>query len=103
MVVIAGMTIYTAAVFIPKNSVFLSDLAPSRLVVIDTATNTTREFPPDLETQKLHVQVVLMYGALSGILGMSGILTLVITVGQVWEQNWHRKAFVDFLKATGRK
>jgi len=99
----ACLTLYTAVFFIPKNSIRLfSNMEPTRVIIIDSGTDTKKEIIPDAEHQKLYIQNIMMFGALAGILGATGIFYLVQALSLLFG-NFHRKAFIDFLKAKKKR
>ena len=99
MLVVAGLQIYAAVVFLPATTVpFSADLMPTHLVVIDSATDSRKDLPPDPERQKRYVQMVMMIGAMAGAAGALGVLMLgqaiVLLCG-----GRHQRALIDFLRA----
>ncbi len=99
---LAVFLIYAAVFIIPKKCITLhSDFTPSRIVIIDSTTNTKEETAPDPEIQRLHLKLVMMFGAMSGAAGTMGIFMLTIVIFHSW--CWHRRAFFDFLKATDKE
>ena len=103
MVAAAALMLYTAVVFVPKNCVRLfSDFTPTRVLIVDSETAEKKEIAPEPETIKLHVQNVMLFGAIAGMAGATGIFILAQSLSQLWG-NWHRKALIEFLKATDRE
>lgn len=103
MVAAAALMLYTAVAFVPKNCVrLLSDFAPTRVLIVDSETEEKKEIALEAETIKLHVQNVMMFGAMAGMAGAMGIFILAQALSQLWG-NWHRKALIEFLKATERE
>jgi len=103
MIVLSGLLFYTAIVFAPRNCVRLfSDSSPTRVVIIDSANDTKKEMKPDPETEKLHIQNIMILGAMAGMTGAMGFLVLIQAISQVWG-NWHSRSFIEYLKATGKK
>jgi hypothetical protein len=101
-VAFAVFLIYAAIFIFPKHCITLhSDLMPTRIVIIDSTTNTKEETAPDPETEKLYLKLVIMFGAMSGGAGTMGIFTLALVISHSW--CWHRRAFLDFLKATDKE
>jgi hypothetical protein len=100
---LAAFLIYAAIFIVPKHCITLhSDLTPTRVVIIDSTTNTKEEMAADPETEKLFLQLVMMFGAMAGSAGTTGIFILILVISQQWF-NYDRKAFFDFLKATDKK
>lgn len=103
LVAVAALAFYTAVFFVPKNCVRLfADFTPTRVVIVDSTTDSKKEIAPNSEAQKLHVQNVMMVGAMAGMIGAMGLFALAQVMSQLWG-NWHRKAFIDFLKATDKE
>jgi hypothetical protein len=101
MIVLAALMLYTATVFIPNSALrIFSDSAPTRTVIIDSVAETTERIEPDPETEKLHVQIVMMFGVMSGVFGVGSLIVLasaiVLALG-----DGHSRTLVDFVKATG--
>jgi hypothetical protein len=102
MVAFAGLLLYVAIFIFPKHCITLhSDFTPTRIVIIDSTTNTKEETAPDPEIQRLHLKLVMMFGAMSGAAGTMGIFMLAMVISHSW--CWHRRAFFDFLKATDKE
>jgi hypothetical protein len=98
-VAVAGLVIYFAAVILPRQAIpMFSDMTPNRSIVVDTAKNTRTELAPDPETLRLHVQAVMMLGALFGMFGMMGFFLLGQAVFLLREP-LERKVLMDFLRA----
>ncbi|MHC4642297.1 MAG: hypothetical protein ACYS32_11685 [Planctomycetota bacterium] len=102
LVAFAGLLIYVAIFIFPKHCITLhSDLTPTRIVIIDSTTNTREETTPDPEIEKFHLKSIMMFGAMSGAAGTMGIFMLTLVIFHLW--CWHRRAFFDFLKATDKE
>jgi len=96
---LAVFLIYAAVFIIPKKCIMLhSGFTPTRVVIIDSTTNTKEEIAPDPETERIHLQLVMMFGVIAGMAGTIGISILATAIFQTWG-NRDRKAFFDFLKA----
>ena len=102
LAIAAALLMICSAIVFSKNSVpMLSDLAPTRLVVVDTARNKQKETSPDLETQRLHVQVVMMVGTQAGMMGAMGLFLLVQAISLLWGTP-ERRVLIDFTKKAAR-
>jgi hypothetical protein len=102
MVAFAGLLLHVAIFIFPKHCITLhSDLTPTRIVIIDSTTNTREEIAPDPEIEKFHLKSIMMFGAMAGGAGTMGIFTLALVIFHSW--CWHRRAFFDFLKATDKE
>ena len=99
MIFISCLTFYTAFVFVPRSCIELfSNYTPTELVITDSIKGTKKEITPDPETKELRVQNIMMMGAMAGMLGTMGFFCLIMTISMGWT-NWHRKAFIEYLKA----
>jgi hypothetical protein len=95
---VALLMIYLAVVFVPKRFVpMLSDLAPTRWVVVDTIKNTRKEITPDTETQRQHIEVVMMIGAQAGMMAMMALFFTVQGMSLVWGSP-DRRVLINFIK-----
>jgi hypothetical protein len=101
MVAFACLLLYAAIFIFPKHCITLhSDLTPTRVVIIDSTTNTKDKITPDPETEKFHLKSIMMFGAMAGSAGTMGIFMLTVVISHSW--CWHRRAFFNFLKATDK-
>jgi hypothetical protein len=104
----AALALYGALAWIPQKTLpMLSDLAPTRLMVVDASGHTFKDDAPDPKTIEQHVQVTMMIGAMAGVLGAMGFFLLLIGASQLMG-GWDRRALTDLLKAghgdhSGRK
>lgn len=99
---LAAFLIYAAVFIIPKHCIMYYSDPPTRVVIIDSTTNTKEEIAPDPEIEKIHLELVMMFGAMASGAGTLGIFILVLVISQQWF-NYDRKAFFDFLKATDKE
>ncbi len=54
MIIMAFIVLYTAFFYVPKNPLrIFSDMGPTRVVIIDSITDTKKEIVPDPEHQRL--------------------------------------------------
>ncbi len=91
--------LFIALVRMPQSTMMLfSDSTPTKVIVIDTAKNTKNEIAPDPETERIHVQLVMMFGAVAGAFGTMGLF-LVGSSLSLLTQSPHRRAFMDFVSA----
>jgi hypothetical protein len=102
-VAFACFYLYAAIFIVPNMCITLhSGFTQTRLVIIDSTTNTREEIAPDPEIEKFHLKSMMMFGAMAGSAGTTGIFILILVISQQWF-NYDRKAFFDFLKATDKK
>ncbi len=99
LVVIACLMLYTALFFVPTAfGRISSNLTPTRTVIIDSAADTKKVLEPDPETIKRHVQMVMMFGAMAGVLGTMGLYLLLQSMSLLYG-NFHGRALIEVLKA----
>ncbi len=100
LVAVAALALYTAVVLVPKKCVrSFADSTPTRVVIIDSVADTKKEIVPEPETLRLHVQNVMIIGAMAGMIGTMGLFLLAQAISLLLG-NLHRKALIDFMKAT---
>jgi len=98
----AVLVLYTAIWYVPNNFINqFSDLCPTKTVIIDSAHNTKKESPPDIQATKIYIESVMMIGGKTGAMIFSAIFIMVQGIGLAY-LDWHRKAFIDFLKAKNK-
>lgn len=73
---------------------------PTRTIIINAEAETREEILPDPETVKLHTQLVMMFGAMAGVMAIMGFALLMMSLVQAWG-SWERSMLVEFVKATG--
>ena len=78
-----------------------SDFCPTKTVIIDSARNTKNEILPDIQAKKLYIESVMMIGGKAGAMVFSAIFIMIQGIGLAY-LDWHRKAFIDFLKAKNK-
>lgn len=103
MILLSGLMLYTAVVFFPKSCVHIfTDMAPTRLIVVDSVKNTRKEISPDPEIEKIRVQTIMMFGAMAGVMGAMSIFVVALAVFQVWGGP-HHGILIRYLRATEEK
>jgi len=95
MFLLAALLLYTAIWYIPNMP---PDSCVSKITIIDSVKNTQKEILPDAQAVKNHVYLIMMQGAMAGMAYVFAIFMIVQTIGLSY-LDWHRKAFIDFLKA----
>ncbi len=98
---LTALMLYSAFVVFPR--VFLpifSDLTPTRTIIVDSVAQTREEISPDPETQKLHTQLVMIFGATAGAMATASLLLLAVTIPQVCGTR-EQRTLIEFVKATG--
>lgn len=88
---------YVSRICVPM----LSDLTPSRCILVDTSKNSRKEISPDPDLRRLYVQNAMVWGSLAGMFGISGAYCLVFAA-LLPLANADRKAWIAYLKA-GKK
>ncbi len=99
----AAFVLYGATVFLPNKAIqFLPDSMPTRTIIVDAAAETREEILPGPETVRLHTQLVMMFGAMAGVMAIMGLTLLMMSIVQAWG-SWERSVLVEFVKATGTR
>ena len=102
-VAVSCLCLYTAIFFLPTHCIqIFSDFTPTRTIIVDSHTNEKKEIVPDSEAIELHIKNLFMMGVMAGMVGAMGIFGLSQAISLLFG-NWHRKAFIDFLKAKKKK
>jgi hypothetical protein len=95
MFLMAALLFYTAIWYIPNMA---SDSCVPETVIIDSVKNTKKEILPDVQAVKTHIYLIMIQGAMGGMAFFLAIFMIVQSIGFAY-LDWHRKAFIDFLKA----
>jgi hypothetical protein len=92
-----------AITFFLQMSLQLStDFVPTRTIIVNSDSHTTKEIVPDLETQRLHGLLVMMFGAMAGVLVTMSLVFLVQAIAGAFGIG-ETKGLIDFLKASGTR
>ena len=99
----AAFILYGAVVFLPNTALrFLPEFMPMRTIIVNAEAETREEILPEPEAVKVHTQLVMMFGAMAGMMGVMSLTLLMMSIVQA-RGNWERSVLIEFVKATGAR
>ncbi len=100
MIPLAAFMLYSAIVFLPSISLRIFSDPPTRTIIVDSVAQTREEISLDPKTQKLHTQLVMIFGAMAGAMATASLLLLAVAIPQVCGPR-EQRTLIEFVKATG--
>ena len=100
MIPLAAFMLCSAIVFLPSVSLRIFSDPPTRTIIVDSVAQTREEISLDPETQKLHTQIVMIFGAMAGAMATASLLLLTVAIPQVCGTR-EQRTLIEFVKATG--
>lgn len=95
-----GLAIYFSGIVVPRWCMRIAPaIIPTHTVFIDSVKNTREDIAIAEETKLNAIKLVLTYGEMIGFFALSGVFLILLPLFQLWG-NWHRTAFMNYLKAT---
>ena len=99
----AAFILYGAVVYLPNTALrFLPEFTPTRTIIVNAEAETREEILPEPEAVRVHTQLVMMTGAMAGMMGVMSLTLLMMSIVQA-RGNWERGVLIEFVKATGAR